>query len=145
MLFLSDTSCTSQRTKLLTPLISDFLCLWWLLLSHDSDCSASVIPALYPCMYKVKVKVKLLSRSVILDSSWPLVYSPPCSSVQGILQARILECIVIPFSRGSSWPRDQTQVSHIAGRFFTIWANREASHVWNELGVDCHGQQQEIL
>ena len=48
------------------------------------------------------------------------------SSVHGILQARIMEWISMPSSRGSSWPRDQTQVSHIAGSFFTIWATREA-------------------
>ena len=47
---------------------------------------------------------------------------PPGSSVHGILQARILEWAAIPFSRGSSWPRDQTQVSRIAGGFFTVWA-----------------------
>ena len=41
------------------------------------------------------------------------------ASVHGILQARILEWVAIPFSRGSSQPRDQTQVSHIAGGFFT--------------------------
>ena len=52
--------------------------------------------------------------------------SPPGSSVHGILQARIPEWVAIPFSRGSSWRRDQTQVSHIAGRFFTIWDPREA-------------------
>ena len=49
-------------------------------------------------------------------------HSPPGSSVRGILQARILECIAISFSRGSSQPRDQNWVSCIAGRFFTIWA-----------------------
>ena len=43
------------------------------------------------------------------------------SSVQGIIQARILEWVAIPFSRGSSWPRHWIQVSCIAGRFFTIW------------------------
>ena len=43
-------------------------------------------------------------------------------TVHEILQARILEWVSIPFSRGSSQPRDQTQVSHIAGRFFTSWA-----------------------
>ena len=48
--------------------------------------------------------------------------SPPGSSVHGSLQARILEWVAIPLSRGSSQPRDQTQVSHNAGRFFTIWA-----------------------
>ena len=44
----------------------------------------------------------------------------------GILQARILEWVVFPFSRGSSQPRNRTQVSHTAGRFFTSWATREA-------------------
>ena len=53
-------------------------------------------------------------------------YSPPGSSVHGILQARILEWGAIPFSRESSQPKDQTQVSHIAGGFFTVWATREA-------------------
>ena len=54
----------------------------------------------------------------------PMDYSPPASSVHGILQARILEWFAIPFSRGS--PTDWTQVSCIAGGFFTIWATREA-------------------
>ena len=40
-------------------------------------------------------------------------------TVHGILQARILEWVALPFSRGSSQPRDQTQVSYIAGGFFT--------------------------
>ena len=56
----------------------------------------------------------------------PMDCSPPGSSVQGILQARILEWVATPFSRGSSWPRDWTEVSGIAGRFFTIWATWEA-------------------
>ena len=43
----------------------------------------------------------------------------------GILQARILEKVAIPFPTGSSQPRDQTQVSHIAGRFFKSWATEE--------------------
>ena len=51
--------------------------------------------------------------------------SLPGSSVHGISQARILEKVVVPFSRGSSWPRDWNQISCIAGRFFTIWATRE--------------------
>ena len=52
--------------------------------------------------------------------------SPPGSSVHGILQARVLEWVAIPFSRRSSWPRDRTWVSCTAGRFFTIWASRKA-------------------
>ena len=55
----------------------------------------------------------------------PGTVAPPCSSIHGIPQARILEWVVIPFSRGSPWPRDWTQVSHIAGRFFITWATRE--------------------
>ena len=47
-------------------------------------------------------------------------------TVHGILQARTLEWVAIPFSRGSSQPRDQTQVSHITGRLFTVGATKEA-------------------
>ena len=47
--------------------------------------------------------------------------SLPGSSVHGIVQARILEGVTIPFSRGSSQPRDRTQVCCIAGRFFVVW------------------------
>ena len=56
----------------------------------------------------------------------PMDCSLPGSSLHGILQARILEWIAISFSRGSSRLRDQTQVSCIAGGFFTIWATKEA-------------------
>ena len=55
----------------------------------------------------------------------PVDCSPPGSSVHGILQARILEWVAISFSRGSSRPRDQTQVSCIAGRRFNLWATRK--------------------
>ena len=70
----------------------------------------------------MKVEVKSLSPA-LCD---PVDCSQPGSSVHGILQARILEWVAIPFSRGSSWPKDQTQVSCIAGGFFTLWASREA-------------------
>ena len=56
----------------------------------------------------------------------PMDYSLPHSSVHGILQARVLAWVATSFCRGSSWPRDRTQVSHIVGRHFTIWATREA-------------------
>ena len=64
------------------------------------------------------VKSKSLSRVRLCD---PMDYT-----VHGILQARILEWVAFPFSRGSSQPRDRTQVCCIAGRFFTSWATREA-------------------
>ena len=57
---------------------------------------------------------------VISDSLWP--YGLPGSSVHGFLQARILEWVAVPSSRGPSWPRDQTRLFHvscIAGGFFT--------------------------
>ena len=49
-----------------------------------------------------------------------------------IFQAKILEWVTIPFSRESSQPRDQTQVSHTAGRFFTSRATREAQEYWSD-------------
>ena len=51
-------------------------------------------------------------------------YSPPGSSVHEIIQARILEWVAIPFPGISSQPKDQTQVSCIASRFFIVWATR---------------------
>ena len=72
------------------------------------------------------MKVKML----VAQSCWtlcdPMDNSLPGSSVHGILQARILEWVAISSSRGSSWPRHRTWVSCIAGRFFTVWATREA-------------------
>ena len=55
----------------------------------------------------------------------PMDCSLPGSSIHRIFQAKVLEWVAISFSRGSSWPRDWTQVSCIAGRRFTIWATRE--------------------
>ena len=52
--------------------------------------------------------------------------SLPGSSVHGLLQARTLAWVAMPSSRGYPQPRNRTQVSHIAGRFFTIWTTREA-------------------
>ena len=69
---------------------------------------------------------KSLSRVLLLDMCDPMDYT-----VFGFPQARILEWVVFPFSRGSSQQRDQTQVSCFAGGFFTIWATREAQEYWS--------------
>ena len=69
----------------------------------------------FPLLYDVKS----LSRVWLCD---PMDCSLPGSSVHGIFQARVLEWVAISFSRGSSSPRDQTQVSHSVGRRFTVWA-----------------------
>ena len=63
----------------------------------------------------------MVLNAVLKINQYPMDYT-----VHGILQARILEWVAFPFSRGSSQPRDWTQVSHIAGGFFTSWATREA-------------------
>ena len=70
-------------------------------------------------------------ESVLVTQLCPTLCDPmdckrPGSFVHGILQARILKWVTIPFSRGSSQPRDWTGDFRIAGRFFTIWATREA-------------------
>ena len=67
-------------------------------------------------------EVKSLNRVWLCD---PTDCTLPGSSVHGIFQAIVLEWIAISFSRGSSWPRDRTQVSCIVDRRFTIWATRE--------------------
>ena len=56
----------------------------------------------------------------------PTLYNPMACTVHGILQARILEWVAFPFSRGSSQPKNRTRVSCIAGGFLTSWATREA-------------------
>ena len=66
-------------------------------------------------MFEVKVAQLCLTLCHCMDCS-------PQGSVHGILQARILEWVAMLFSRGSSRPRDWTQVFCIAGRFFTVWA-----------------------
>ena len=69
---------------------------------------------------------KSVSCSVVSNCLRLMEHSLPGSSVHGILQARTLEWVAIPLSRGSPWLRDQTQVFCIAGRFSTVWATREA-------------------
>ena len=71
----------------------------------------------YRFFHKVKVKVAQLC---------PTLCNPMDYTGHEILEARILDWVAIPFSRGFSPPRDWTQVSHIAGRFFTSWATSEA-------------------
>ena len=73
-------------------------------------------------LLKVEVWVAQLGPTLCV----PMDNSPPGFSVHRILQARILEWVTIPFSRGPSQPRDRTWVSHTAGRFLTVWNTREA-------------------
>ena len=77
------------------------------------------------------------SCSVVSDSLHPMDCSLPGSSIHGIFQARVLEWVAIAFSRGSSQPRDQTQVPQIIGRCFTVWATRWSTGYESALG--CRG------
>ena len=87
----------------------------------DQICSKTITSHLYDkvfgTIWKVKVKVAQLC---------PTLCEPMDYTVHGILQIGILEWVAFPFSRGSSQPRDQIQVSCIEGGFFTSWATREA-------------------
>ena len=62
----------------------------------------------------------MLSHSVVSDSATSSTVAHQAPLSMGILQARILEWVAMPSSRGSSQPRDQTQISRIAGGFFTV-------------------------
>ena len=90
------------------------------------------------CITKIKSQVWLPMcvcsvTSVMSDSLRPMDCSTPDPSVHGILQTRILKRIVISFPRGSSQPRDQTQVSCIAGELYH-WTTREALYCLYVLG-----------
>ena len=91
----------------------------------------------YPTFLHVCIRVYVCS----VAKPWlilllPIFCNPPGSSVHRISHARILEWAVIPFSRGSSWSRDQTQVTCFTGRFFTFCATRET------LANTCYGEYQ---
>ena len=84
------------------------------------------IELLYDSAILITGKVLVPQSSPILCN--PMDWSPPGSSIHGISQTRMLDWVAISFSRGYSQSSDQTQVSCISGRFFTIWATREATH-----------------
>ena len=95
------------------------------LLSCNINLLSSGVGSLSVPGKKKKVKVSVAQLCPTLCD--PMDCSLPGSSVHGILQTRILEWVAIPFSRGSSWPRDWTCVSWIGGGFFTFLATQEAS------------------
>ena len=70
-----------------------------------------------PWITSAQNTVCMLSSVWLFVTLWTV--APPGSSVYGIMQARLLEWVAMPFSRGSSWTRDRTSVSYIAGRLFT--------------------------
>ena len=105
---------------------------------RETDCKSSPnfpgLPTLHTSQRYFVVSSHLLNWNWTNDMLWQLVkvalscptlWDPTDYTVHGILQARILEWVAFPFSRGSSQPRDRTQVSCIAGGFFTSWATTD--------------------
>ena len=92
---------------------------------HESSDLAGIhinsVKALKMNKSRQTLKVNMLVAQSCLILCNPMDCSPPGSSVHGILQARILEWVAMPFSRQSCQPRNRTWVSYIAGRFFTIY------------------------
>ena len=87
---------------------------------------AAPLMALGPCKLVIRYAAAAAKSLQLCPTLWnPTDGSPLGSPVPGILQARTLEWIAILFSRGSSCPRDQTQVSYVAGRFFYRLSYRE--------------------
>ena len=105
---------------------------------NSNSCSIKItvlkiLSGFYFAIYDYNFIISLKKVKVLVIQSCPTLCDPmdcslPGFLAHGILQARIWEWVAIPFSRRSSWPRDWTQVFYIAGRFFTIWAIREAQY-----------------
>ena len=97
---------------------------------HDSwnsspDVLRTPIPAEVDQAVVTPICIWLRPCYMKVTQSCPTLWDPMDCTVRGILQARIVKWVAFPFSRGSSQPRDWTQVCCIAGRFFTSWATRE--------------------
>ena len=88
---------------------------------------------------------KNAQEEVKVIQSCPTLNDPMDYRVQGILQAKILEWVAVPFSKGSSQPRGRTQVSCIAGRFFTSWATREAQECSNYCTIALISNDRKIM
>ena len=90
-------------------------------MDHPTHCGAVL-----PLPHGVYVCAQSLSHVWLFETPQTVAHPSTWDSVHGILQARILEWVAVPSSRESFRPRDWTWVSSIAGKFFTIWATREA-------------------
>ena len=126
-------SQSSEGTDLDNTLISDFQPpeLWDnVSVVQATQCKGYVWLAPKPVFFRLHPGIRqdtscgcLVAQSWLFVTPWTVAHQALLS--MGILQARILELVAVPSSRGFSQPRDQTQVSHITGGFFTIWATWE--------------------
>ena len=116
VIFMNHWIKTNRPSNLLSLILFNNLLLPCFMFSYYHYYLINYIYFALSCLESMKVKV----------TQCPTLCSPMDCTVHGILQARILEWVVFPFSRGSSQPTDRTQVSRIAGRFLISWATREA-------------------
>ena len=99
---------------------------WYIIFSPRETIQKRFLCSYLHCRSNLKYLFQKIIYIMVLNAVLKINQYPMDYTVHGILQARILEWVAFPFSRGSSQPRDWTQVSHIAGGFFTSWATREA-------------------
>ena len=112
---------------LLSIMFSSFIrAIAWIRISFLFMASNTLLHGYITFCLSTHEKVKVLVTQLCLTLCDPMDYGPPVSSVYGILQARILEWVAYCFFRGPFQTRDWTQVSLMAGGFFTRWATREA-------------------
>ena len=129
--------CIPPKKENLVKFSKNYTSLWYLKQNSPSPPSSQLSKMVASLVVQW---IRILSR---LAQSCPTHCNPmdcslPGSSVHGIFQAIVLEWIVISFSKGSSQPRDQTQVSHIVDRCFTIWATRESQKNETEILPKSH-------
>ena len=98
-------------------------------------CHLGNFPLVSNFLHDICLDYNIVKESEVTQSC-PTLCDPmdcclPGSSVHGIVQARILEWVAISFSKGSSQPRAQTWVSHIASRLLIFWATRESYNIVN--------------
>ena len=123
----------SKKEKLVLPITSFFLLAttWIFALGTDSTTKCILILHYFKVYYWGWSEVAQLCMTICN----PIHCSLLGSSVPGIFQARGLKWVAISFSRGSSQLREQTQLSRVAGRRFTLWATRESPllGIWIEI------------
>ena len=120
-----------QQQQHIYPFFSDSLPMW-VITEYWVEFPATQLVLVNYLFYILNLNWKYVLKQILLLLSCfnlvrlcgPMDCSRPGSSVHGILQARILKWVAMPSSKSSSQPKDRTQISCIAGRFFTIWASR---------------------
>ena len=125
---------------------------WWLFPQSTSGLLQGLVPCYFSLLLAMITRFTQLHsecaptfKVLVTQSCQTLCDSMDCSqpgsSVHGILQGRILDWVAIPFSRGSSRPRNRILFSWIAGRFFTIWTTREAPPLFKRPPFTVHCRQ----